>query len=153
MVLLQNRKKGLRRMVNECLIVVTGFKAPWDAYKVSIGAEQEIDTVGDPMLELTTNKYFAAIVQFRHPYEVGGLYFLVNMCLPLLWLTILLALDLANENLSEGTLKLLTNLGIGLGITLVTLLGAFYLLINKEYRHTFYSSLTGPQMTRRNFLE
>ena len=56
------------------------------------------------------------------------------MCLPLLWLTILLALDLANENLSEGTLKLLTSLGIGLGITLVTLLGAFYLLINKEVR-------------------
>jgi len=313
MVLLQNRKKGLRRMLNECLIVVTGFKAPWDAYKVSIGAEQEIDTVGDPMLELTTNKCielfaesipgiiiqlsaivrtinvgekevtmtaylsllvsllttgfisatmsydydtdpkkrafnpefygyvpddggkrallfftlilqsavqvlikalvvvilgtieswyplyyilgdislfllykivtrdfrywiridgipglclsllnrtivklvadFAAIVQFRHPYEVGGLYFLVNMCLPVLWLTILLALDLANENLSEGTLKLLTSLGICLGISLIVLLGAFYLLINKEYRHTFYSSLTGPQMTRRNFLE
>merc|ERR1719424_1234399 len=40
-----------------------------------------------------------------------------------------------------------------LGVSLIFLLGAFLSLMNKEYRHTFYSMETGGQMTRRLFLE
>ncbi|GMI09867.1 hypothetical protein TrVE_jg7423, partial [Triparma verrucosa] len=92
-------------------------------------------------------------MQFRHPQEVGGLYFSLNMFLPLLGLTFLLALDLAKENLSEGTVAFLRSLVMILGGSLIFLLGAFLLLMNKEYRHTFFSFETGGQMTRRVFLE
>eukprot|EP00519_Triparma_laevis_P012762 CAMPEP_0182500664 /NCGR_PEP_ID=MMETSP1321-20130603/9697_1 /TAXON_ID=91990 /ORGANISM="Bolidomonas sp., Strain RCC1657" /LENGTH=248 /DNA_ID=CAMNT_0024705163 /DNA_START=34 /DNA_END=777 /DNA_ORIENTATION=+ len=96
---------------------------------------------------------FAAIIQFRHPYEVGGLYFSLNMFLPLLALTLLLALDLAKGNLSESTLALLTSLVTVLGGSLIFLLGAFLLLMDKEYWQTFMSTETGGQMKRRMFLE
>ena len=56
------------------------------------------------------------------------------MFLPLLGLVSLLTLDLVTENLSEGTLALLTSLVTVLGGSLIVLLGAFLLLMNKEVR-------------------
>ena len=56
------------------------------------------------------------------------------MFLPLLGLTFLLGMDLATGNLSKSTLKILTSMVIVLGISLITLLGAFLLLMNKEVR-------------------
>ena len=56
------------------------------------------------------------------------------MFLPLLWLTVVLALDLAKGNLSESTLALLTSLVTVSGGSLIVLLGAFLLLMNKEVR-------------------
>ncbi len=58
------------------------------------------------------------------------------MFLPLLALTFVLALDLAKGNLSEVTLVLLTSLAKILGGSLITLFGAFLLLMNKEVRQT-----------------
>ena len=55
-VALQNRKKGFLRIVKEIMIVLTGLKGPWDAYRVAIGAEQEEDTLLDPMMEMTCTK-------------------------------------------------------------------------------------------------
>ena len=55
-VALKNRKKGFLRIVKEIMIVLTGFKGPWDAYRVAIGAEQEEDTLLDPMMEMTCTK-------------------------------------------------------------------------------------------------
>ena len=52
----QYRKKGLLRILKEFLIVLTGFKAPVDAYKIAMGAEQEKDTIYDPMTEMTSGK-------------------------------------------------------------------------------------------------
>ena len=46
----------------------------------------------------------------------------------------MLALDLAEGNLSEGTLALLTSLVMILGGSLIILLVAFLLLMNKEVR-------------------
>ena len=40
-VIFQNKKKGILRIVKESIIVLTGFKGPLDAYRVAIGAEQE----------------------------------------------------------------------------------------------------------------
>jgi hypothetical protein len=56
------------------------------------------------------------------------------MFLPLLGLTVVLALDLAEGYLSEDTLALLRSLVIILGSSLIVLLGAFLLLMNKEVR-------------------
>ena len=66
--------------------------------------------------------------------KLGGLYFSLNIFLPLLWLTVVLALDLAEGYLSEDTVGRLTSLAIVLGISLIILLGAFLLLMNKEVR-------------------
>eukprot|EP00519_Triparma_laevis_P002881 CAMPEP_0182518868 /NCGR_PEP_ID=MMETSP1321-20130603/44797_1 /TAXON_ID=91990 /ORGANISM="Bolidomonas sp., Strain RCC1657" /LENGTH=276 /DNA_ID=CAMNT_0024726809 /DNA_START=100 /DNA_END=930 /DNA_ORIENTATION=+ len=96
---------------------------------------------------------FAAIIQFRHPYDVGGLYFSLNMFLPLLGLTFLLGMDLVAENLSESTSKLLTSLVMILGGSLLILVGVFLSLMNKEYHHTFFSVETGGQLLRRLFLD
>ena len=56
------------------------------------------------------------------------------MFLPLLGLIFVLALDLAKVNLSESALKLLTSMTIYLGVSLILLLIAFLLLMNKEVR-------------------
>ncbi|GMI15875.1 hypothetical protein TrLO_g12095 [Triparma laevis f. longispina] len=47
----------------------------------------------------------------------------------------------------------MTSLTVVLGTALVVLLGLFFTLINREYRHTFFSIETGGQLTRRNFIE
>ena len=39
MVTIQNRKKGIWRITKEMIIVLTGLKAPWVAFKVASGAE------------------------------------------------------------------------------------------------------------------
>ena len=96
---------------------------------------------------------FSAAMHFRHPYEVGGLYFTLNLFLPLLGLTFMLALDLAKDTIEKATLELLTKVSVALGIVLVVLVALFLLLMNKEYHHTFFSLETGGQMTRRVFLE
>jgi hypothetical protein len=54
------------------------------------------------------------------------------MFLPLLALTLLLALDLVEGNLSESTLELLNSMTLYLGASLIFLLGVFLLLMNRE---------------------
>ena len=54
------------------------------------------------------------------------------MFLPLLTLAFVLALDLAKGNFSESTLELMTSLVRIFGISLITLLGAFFKLMNEE---------------------
>ena len=44
------------RILKECLIVLTGSKSPVDAYRVAMGAEQEKDTLMDPMTEMAFSK-------------------------------------------------------------------------------------------------
>ncbi|GMH72059.1 hypothetical protein TL16_g05817 [Triparma laevis f. inornata] len=56
LVAIQNRKKGVLRVLKEMAYVVTGMKAPVDAYRVASGAEHEIDTEMDPMLKMTFSK-------------------------------------------------------------------------------------------------
>lgn len=56
------------------------------------------------------------------------------MFLPLLGLTMLLALELAKGYFLEITLVVLNSVVIVLGISLIILLGVFMLLINKEVR-------------------
>ena len=65
----------------------------------------------------------------------------------------MLALDLAEGYLSENAVGRLTSLAKVLGISSLMLLGAFFALMNKEYRHTFFSTESALQMTKRVFLE
>ncbi|GMH53091.1 hypothetical protein TL16_g01370 [Triparma laevis f. inornata] len=56
LALFQTHKKGMLRVVKECLIVVVGMKAPWDAYRVAMGAEQEKGSILDAWSELIWSK-------------------------------------------------------------------------------------------------
>ncbi|GMH79622.1 hypothetical protein TrLO_g105 [Triparma laevis f. longispina] len=53
----------------------------------------------------------------------------------------------------EVTTKFITSLTVVLGTSLIILVSLFFMLINGEYGHTFFSIETGGQMSRRNFLE
>lgn len=55
-VLFQNRRFEAPRILLECFFVVTGLKAPVDAYKVAIGSEKEDGTFFDPLMEMTYTK-------------------------------------------------------------------------------------------------
>ena len=56
MVFCQNRKKGIRRIMQEMLIVLIGLKAPLDAFRVASGADHENGLLLDPMTEMTFSK-------------------------------------------------------------------------------------------------
>lgn len=55
-VIVQNRKIGAVRILKEMSVVVLGMKAPYDAYRVAIGSEQEKDALLDPFSEMTCIK-------------------------------------------------------------------------------------------------
>ncbi|GMH79382.1 hypothetical protein TrLO_g3587 [Triparma laevis f. longispina] len=100
---------------------------------------------------------FAGVVQFRHPFDLGGMYFTINMFLPLIGMSLLLCLDLLNVSdvamLEDGIRVIVTDLTLALGTSVIVLVSLFFLLMNPDHRRTFYSVETGGQMTRRLFLE
>ena len=51
LVVVQYSKKGFGRILREAVFVVTGMKAPRDAFKVASGHMKEEDTLVDPMME------------------------------------------------------------------------------------------------------
>ena len=75
------------------------------------------------------------------------------MFFPLIGLAVILSLDLFKDNFTKYTVTLVTSAVSVLGPSLLVLVGAFFALINREYRHTFVSAKTGGQMLRRVSLE
>ncbi|GMH95050.1 hypothetical protein TL16_g13066 [Triparma laevis f. inornata] len=97
---------------------------------------------------------FTGCLHFRHPYEVGGIYFTINLFLPTIGLVaVMLSMDLSAHNFSDTTITFLETVVPVLVSSLVFLFGLFFVIINKEYWRTFFSFETGAQMTRRNFLD
>ena len=99
---------------------------------------------------------FTGCIQFRHPYDVGGMYFTLNLFLPLIGLTVILSSGLLKEiftgeqeedeeegGSNEDTIKFMTSLTVVLGTSLILLVCLFFTLINGEYRHTFFNVETG----------
>ncbi|GMH96227.1 hypothetical protein TrST_g8696 [Triparma strigata] len=50
------RRLGARRVAREIVIVLFGFKPPWDAYKVGLGRKLEQGAELDPLTEMTFSK-------------------------------------------------------------------------------------------------
>ena len=94
---------------------------------------------------------FTCCMQLRHPKEVSGLYFTMNIFSPLIGLTLLMYIE--DGQLSTAISDLCKSILPFLGTALVVLVGTFVLLIEGEYRKTFLSIVTGGQATRRTFLE
>ncbi|GMI17500.1 hypothetical protein TrLO_g6041 [Triparma laevis f. longispina] len=95
---------------------------------------------------------FTGCVQFRHPFELGGLYYSINLFTPLIGLGLLLAFVDMGGAFNDSVVKTLSNFTLLLGAGLVLLAALFLLLMSKKYRHTFFSVETGKQMTMRTFL-
>ncbi|GMI01553.1 hypothetical protein TrLO_g10206 [Triparma laevis f. longispina] len=93
---------------------------------------------------------FTGCVHYRHPYELGGMYYSVNFFQPLLVLVGLVLVDM--EGISGETTELAGGLVGMLGPMLVCLVVVFFLSIDKKYLGTFFSTETGAQMTQRIFL-
>ncbi|GMH61177.1 hypothetical protein TL16_g03202 [Triparma laevis f. inornata] len=94
---------------------------------------------------------FTATIQLRHPYEMGGFYFTMNLFIPLLGMIALIS-SVEEGTYNEETEKILRFATLTLGISLVLLLSLFFLLINKEYMFTFFTTMTAKQYLMDNFI-
>jgi hypothetical protein len=95
---------------------------------------------------------FTSIVQFRHPNEVGGMYWMLGFVLTMGSLPV--AIILAERvDVAEGMLKLAWRVvGIFIPCTVV-LLAFFFFNIKKKYWSTFLSFQRGKDLTVKNFRE
>jgi hypothetical protein len=94
---------------------------------------------------------FTSIVQFRHPNEVGGVYWLFGLVLTMgsLPVSIYLASPYVDERAIDIASSIVKNF-----IPITTLCFAVFLLnIVKKYLHTFWSMQRGKDMTMAYFLE
>ena len=95
---------------------------------------------------------FTGCIQFRHPYDTGGLVFTMNMFSPTV--CFFLVLNLMSEGAyKEGTVRILSSCVTGLGVSILLLFGTLLTAMNANQRATFFSVETGSQLTRRLFLE
>ena len=99
---------------------------------------------------------FTCIVQFRHPNEIGGIYWLVSLLLSLLSLPLVVQyhrniMDADNET-NKSFLDLAQKACYALPLCSIASLSVFFLSINKEYRKTFFSTERGKDFTVRKFL-
>jgi len=110
---------------------------------VSLVARMGIKTITD----------FTGLIQFRHPGELGGLYWTVNMFLALVasvasvWVYYEKGEGLGME---QSTAWLLVGLLCGLW---TVSFGVFFVLMKKEYRRTFISTELGKQQSMNLFIK
>ena len=89
---------------------------------------------------------FTSSPHFRHPFEMGGLYFTLNMFLP--YFGLIATLFFIGEDNNYGFadpdfLHRLWQLTLMLGGGLIFFISLFLCLMRKEYRGTFFSTVTG----------
>jgi hypothetical protein len=93
---------------------------------------------------------FTGVVQFRHPNEVGGLYWTFSYVLNMT--SLLYSIYLYNNSSETVDAGILWTLGISLVSSSVILFSIFLLTIQKKYVATFFSVQTGPQSTVEQFM-
>lgn len=76
---------------------------------------------------------YTATIHFRHPKELGGLYFSMNSVSPFVGMVVLLTL-MEEGTFNDITTEVLTNVTVFLGAALLTLTSAFFLLIKGKFR-------------------
>jgi hypothetical protein len=94
---------------------------------------------------------FTSIVQFRHPNEVGGVYWLFGLVLTLGSLPV--SIYLASPHVDAQAIDIASLIVIGfLPITIISF-AFFFLNIEKKYWHTFLSTQKGKEYSMAYFLE
>jgi hypothetical protein len=105
---------------------------------------------------------FTGVVHFRHPHDLGGLYYSVNMVLAIVFAFVTAFIykqsvtgsekgELALLNLSFGNEAYIWGGLSGMGALWVLGSATFVLLMKPEFLHTFTSTLTGHEMARQIF--
>lgn len=129
------------------LLVKAARKDMW--YWIPLyGVQGMIESVSARILiKIVTD--WTACVQFRHPNEVGGYYFTINVLVNVL-IGIASAMWRAkfDASVSHDTAVLIMS---ALCIGLVLSYTCFVLSINNEYRHTFYDTQTSCAFIEKNF--
>ena len=94
---------------------------------------------------------FTGVAQFRHPYEMGGLYWSLNMVVSNLgcWASVYVYSSNIEDGLEEGSLFRILGYLTGLQALNFT---CFLLAIKPEYLHTFTSTETGISNGQQQFL-
>jgi hypothetical protein len=121
-------------------------------YWMPVGGKTEIlsSIVCRVLVKVVTD--FTSIVQFRHPYEVGGMYWMFGFVLTMGSLPVAISLaerrDLAEEVVSFAW----TVVGIFIPC-IVVLFAVFFLNTEKKYWGTFLSFQRGKDLTMKNFRE
>jgi hypothetical protein len=94
---------------------------------------------------------FTSIVQFRHPNEVGGAYWLFGLVLTMGSLPV--SIYLASPYVDEGAIDIASSIGNNF-IPITTLCFAvFFVNIERKYWHTFWSTQRSKDMSMAYFLE
>ena len=94
-------------------------------------------------------------VQFRHPNEVGGIYWLFSVLISLFSLPLVVQYHhnkMNGNDVNEPFLDLTQKACYMLLLCSIVSLAVFFLSINKEYWKTFFSTERGKDLTVRKFL-
>jgi len=93
---------------------------------------------------------FTGVLQFRHPAEIGGLYWTVNMFLALLgsFVSVIVYYESGGGEVEERVAWTLVG---SLSGAWVAIFGVLLLLMKNDYRQTFFSTKTGKQTTQDYF--
>jgi hypothetical protein len=121
-------------------------------YWMPLGGNVEIvnSILARVMVKVVTD--FTSIVQFRHPNEVGGMYWMFGIVLTIGSLPVAIILA-EREDVAENVLKLAWRVvGIFIPCTVV-LFAVFFFNIEKKYWGTFYSLQRGKDLAIKNFRE
>jgi len=121
-------------------------------YWVPLGGNAEIvsSIVARILVKVITD--FTSIVQFRHPYELGGMYWSFGFVLTMVSLPVAITVY-AEQIGATSVVNLAWRLLYILIPSTLVMFGVFFINIEKEYRHTFYSTERGKELTIRSFTD
>jgi hypothetical protein len=95
---------------------------------------------------------FTSIVQFRHPYELGGMYWLFGFVLTMGSLPAAIIIAERGSVADDGLKLAFAVEGLVIPFTVVSF-AVFLLSMERKYMSTFYSLQRGKDVTVKNFME
>ena len=97
---------------------------------------------------------FTLIIQFRHPFDLGGLYWTMNMVMNQLFCFVSIYIyETFGEDTNEDMVLLLWKIVGGLFVFSMLNFVLFLRLIKREYWATFFTTITGFQYVVNNYKE
>jgi hypothetical protein len=94
---------------------------------------------------------FTSMVQFRHPHEVGGAYWLFGFMLTMGSLP--MSIYLASPYVAEKAIDIASSIVNHFILVITLCFAVFFFNIEKKYLHTFWSIQRGKDKTKAYFLE
>jgi len=121
-------------------------------YWVPVGGKMEIllSLLCRVVVKIITD--FTSLVQFRHPYELGGMYWLFSFVLTMGSLPAAIKFYEGKDG-DELVVDLAWRLLYILIPSTLVMLSFFFTTIERSYRHTFMSTIRGKDLTIKNYRE